>query len=89
MFSVTMIPMSTIVPMAMAMPESATMLASTPNIFIAMNPISTAMGSIELTSNALRKCITITMTTMMVTRISSMSALLSVPSVSWMSPVRS
>ena len=45
MFSQRMMPMSTIVPMAMAMPDRATMLASTPKVFIAMKHISTASGS--------------------------------------------
>ena len=46
MFSVTIIPISTIVPMAMAMPESATTLASTPNVFMAIKLINTARGPI-------------------------------------------
>ena len=74
--------MSTIVPMAMAMPDRATMLASTPNVFMAMKHISTASGSSALISNELRRCITITRITMIVTRISSISAVFSVPSVS-------
>ena len=44
MFSETMIPISTIVPIAIAMPDSATTLASTPAYFIAMKHISTASG---------------------------------------------
>ena len=82
MFSQTMMPMSTIVPMAMAMPDSATTLASTPKVFIAMKHIRTASGSNALIRNELRRCITITITTMIVTRISSTSAVFSVPSVS-------
>ena len=46
MFSVRTIPTSTTVPMAMAMPESATMFASTPASFMLMKVISTASGSI-------------------------------------------
>ena len=82
MFSQTMIPISTIVPMAMAMPDSATMFASTPNSFIAMKHIRTASGSTAEIKIELRRCMTITITTMIVTRISSTSAVFSVPSVS-------
>jgi hypothetical protein len=46
-FSVTMTPMSTMVPMAMAMPASATTFASTPNSFMRMKPMSTASGSMR------------------------------------------
>ena len=82
MFSQRMMPMSTIVPMAMAMPERATMLASTPNVFMAMKHINTASGNSALISSELRRCITETRITMIVTRISSTSAVFSVPSVS-------
>ncbi|OPZ16142.1 MAG: hypothetical protein BWZ10_01533 [candidate division BRC1 bacterium ADurb.BinA364] len=89
MFSQMTMPMSTTVPMAMAMPERATTLASTPNSFIMMNALSTVSGSRLEISSELRKCIAMTSTTMMVIRISSRRANLSVPSVSWINPVRS
>ncbi len=74
--------MSTIVPIAMAIPDRATMLASTWNTRIAIKHISTASGSRALIRIELRKCITMTRITMTVTRISSTSAVLSVPKVS-------
>ncbi len=64
MLSQTTMPMSDSVPMAMAMPDSDTMLASTPNSFIATKQPSTASGITELISRLLRRCITMsTMTT--------------------------
>ncbi len=75
MFSQITIPISTIVPMAIAIPDRATMLASTPNVFIAMKHINTASGSRPLISTELRRCRTITITTTMVTNISSVRAL--------------
>ena len=50
MFSTRITPMSTMVPMAMAMPDRATMLASIPNTFMATKTISTASGSRPATS---------------------------------------
>ena len=47
MFSNTMIPISTIVPIAIAIPASDMMLASTPKTFMAANAISTASGSVS------------------------------------------
>ena len=82
-------PMSTIVPIAIAIPESATTLASTPKCFIAMKHINTDSGNRPEIIPALRRCATISSTTSTVTRISSRSASLSVPSVSWINPVRS
>ena len=82
MFSQRMMPMSTIVPIAIAMPDRATTLASTPNVFIAIKHSSTASGSKELMSNELRRWSTDTRITITVTRISSTRAVLSVPSVS-------
>ena len=74
--------MSTIVPMAMAIPDRATMLASTLNNFIAMNTISTATGkSPEISREALRLK-TITIITKMVMRISILRASSSVCKVS-------
>ena len=52
------------------------MLASTPNVFIAMKHISTASGNNALIRIELRRCITITRMTMMVTRISSTERLI-------------
>ncbi len=75
MFSQITIPMSTIVPIAMAIPERATMLASTPKNFIAMKHIRTAIGSNPLIKMLLRRCITMRITTMIVIRISSLKAL--------------
>ena len=82
MFSHTTMPISTIVPMAMAMPDSATMLACTPNSFMPTKHNRTVRGSMPLTNALLRRCITITSTTMIVTSISSQMASLSVPNVS-------
>jgi hypothetical protein len=81
-FSEMMIPMSTMVPMAMAIPASATTLASTPNTFMPMNVRSTASGSMALTTSDVRRCMSMMMTTMIVTRICWSRASFSVPSVS-------
>ena len=70
MFSDITIPTSTMVPMAIAMPESATMLASTPNNFITIKVINTAMGKSPDTTREARRLNKSTMTTMMVVRIS-------------------
>ena len=43
------------------------MLASTPNIFMPMNVISTVIGSIAPIRRLLRRCITMSTTTMIVT----------------------
>jgi len=56
--------------------------ATSANVFIAMKQMSTASGSDVLITSELRKCRTETSTTMIVTRISSDSAVFSVPSVS-------
>jgi len=56
MFSETMIPMSTIVPIAIAIPASDMMLAPTPTKCIAMNDISTAAGRQIATTMLLRIC---------------------------------
>ncbi len=88
-FSQITMPISTMVPMAMAIPERATMLASTPKSFMAMKHISTASGKSPEMRMELRRCATIKSTTMMVTRISSNNAAFNVPRVSWMSCVRS
>jgi len=89
MFSVSTTPISTIVPMAMAIPESATILASTPNNFILINTSSTATGNkLEIKSEALMLN-TMTTTTKMVIRISRVRASCSVARVSLMSSLRS
>ena len=89
MFSTRITPMSTMVPMAMAMPERATMLASTPTRFMTTNTISTASGSTSETSSPPRRLPIIISTTMTVIRICRTRASLRVPRVSSMSPVRS
>lgn len=81
-FSQMIIPISTIVPMAIAMPDSATIFASTPKVFIAIKHIRTAKGSRPLMRIELLRCTTKTMTTMIVTRISSVRAVFNVPKVS-------
>ena len=48
--------MSTIVPIAIAIPASDMMLASTPNTFMAMNDISTAIGSVMAITMLARTC---------------------------------
>src|SRR5699024_1474095 len=70
-FSQSTMPISTITPMAIAIPVSETMLASTEASFIAMNVISTATGSIPEMSNDVRRFSTITTITMIVIIISS------------------
>ena len=82
-------PISTIVPMAMAMPERATMLASMPKTFIAAKQASTASGNSPETNTAPRKFITSASTTITVTSTSSLRARSSVPSVSSIKPERS
>ena len=89
MFSEITMPTSTMVPIAMAIPERATMLASTRKVFIATKVIPMARGSSPAISSELRRWRTRTATTTIVTRISSESAELSVPRVSRMRPVRS
>ena len=89
MLSVTTIPMSTIVPIAMAMPDRATTFASTPKTRIATNVIRIAMGSTLAISSELRRLSTITATTMIVISTSWLRASRSVPRVSPMSPLRS
>ena len=89
MFSVTMIPISTIVPIAMAMPERATMLASTPKTFIATKQSKTARGSNPEIRIELLRCIIITSTTMMVISISRERAERRVPRVSYIRSVLS
>ena len=82
MFSHITMPISTIVPIAIAIPDSATILASILKIRIAIKHISTAIGNSPLIKIELRRCITNAITTITVTSISSISAVSSVPSVS-------
>ena len=82
-------PISTMVPMAMAMPERATILASTPKTFMAAKQASTASGNSPETSAAPRRFSTSTSTTITVTKTSSLRARSSVPKVSSIKPDRS
>ena len=66
MFSVNTIPMSTIVPIAMAIPDSAITLASTPTYFIATNVARTPSGKSTEISSEVRKCRMMSSTTMTV-----------------------
>ncbi len=88
-FSERITPTSTMVPIAMAIPERATILASTPKSFMEINTISTATGSNPEISTEARRLNTITIITRTVISISSVRASLRVPSVSWISSVRS
>ena len=88
-FSVKTTPTSTITPMDMAIPDRATMLASTPNCLIAMKAISTPTGSkLDIRKEALRFN-TRTMTTRMLISSSRDMASSSVPRVSLIRLVRS
>ena len=70
------------VPIAMAIPERATILASTPKSFMAINTINTATGNKpEISTDAL-KLNTITIITKMVINISKVNASFRVPKVS-------
>jgi hypothetical protein len=82
MFSQIIMPISTIVPIAIAIPDSATMLASMPKVFIAMKHIRIARGRSAPIRIELFRCRTRTITTMTVTRTSSVSAVLSVSNTS-------
>ena len=89
MFSESMTPTSTIVPIAIAIPESATIFASTLNIFIAINTINTATGSRPDIKIEALKLKTIIIITRIVIIISNVKASFSVPKVSWISSVLS
>jgi hypothetical protein len=89
MFSVNTIPMSTIVPIAIAMPARAITFASTPVAFMVANAARTASGSTAEISNEVLKLRSITSTMITVTRICWKSAVESVSRVSCMSVVRS
>ena len=70
------------VPIAIAIPERATMFASTPKSFMAMNTINTATGNNPEISTETRKLKTIIIMTKMVIKISNNKASFSVPKVS-------
>ena len=89
MFSTITIPISTSVPMAMAIPDRETIFASTLNTFIAIKVIITARGRRPEIKSELLKCITIRRTTIMVTKISSVKADFKVPRVSYINPLLS
>ncbi|CAI8160282.1 MAG: Uncharacterised protein [Formosa sp. Hel3_A1_48] len=84
-----MTPTSTIVPIAIAIPDNATILASTPKSFIAINTIKTATGKSPEISMEARRLNTIMIITRMVIKISKVNASLSVPKVSCISSVLS
>ena len=81
-FSVTTIPISTMVPMAMAIPDNATIFASTLKSFIPIKTTKTVKGNILEISNDDRKCMTINKITIMVIKISSRNAWFKVSNVS-------
>ncbi len=80
-----MIPISTMTPIAIAIPESALRLASTPKAFIIMKVMSTAKGRTREMRAELIRLVTMTITTMIATRVSSERAFFRVPRVSWIS----
>ena len=87
--SVKTIPISTIVPTAMAIPDSATILASTSKYRIAIKHIKTATGSDPATNNDDLKLSNIRITTIIVIRISKPNASSKVPKVSLIKSVLS
>jgi len=89
MFSTSTMPMSTMVPIAIAIPDSAMMWASTPKSFMKTKAPITPRGRRAEMINEPPILRSITSTTRMVTRSCWMRAFESVPSVSRMSPVRS
>ena len=89
MFSDNITPTSTIVPIAIAIPESATIFASTPKSFMVIKTIKTATGNNPDISIEARRLKTITIMTKIVIRISKIKASLSVPNVSSISSVLS
>ena len=84
-----MIPISTIVPMAMTMPASVMILASTPNSFMLRKAISTASGNVTATTRLARTCSRNSTTTTIVIRISCPNASIRVSTVSSINSVRS
>ena len=88
-FSVNTTPTSTITPMAMAMPDKATILASTPNCRMVIKVINTPMGNkLEIRKEA-RRFNTRTITTRILISSSNVMASSRVPRVSLIRPVRS
>jgi len=85
----TMMPVSTMVPMAMAMPPRERMLASTRRIFMKMKVNNTPAGRIRLMITLPRMLMIRKRITIEVTRISSRRAVFRVPMVSWIRVVRS
>ena len=88
-FSMNTTPTSTITPMAIAIPLSATILASIPKSFMMINVVNTAKGSMVAITKEARRLSTRIRTTMIQMRISCISELSSVPIVSLINLVRS
>ena len=84
MFSVMMIPKSTITPMAMAMPARLMMFAPTPNRCITRNVKSIPSGRLTATARLARTCNRKSTTTMMVVITASISVAVTVAVVSRM-----
>ena len=82
MFSDNITPTSTMVPIAMAIPDKATILASTLKSFMAINTMSTATGSSPEIKMEARRLNTMMIITKMVIKISKVSASFKVPKVS-------
>ncbi len=82
MLSIKTTPTSTITPIAIAMPDSATTFASTPTSFIKTNVQSTVSGSMAAITTDARKFSTKMSTTIMQMSTSSVRELSSVPIVS-------
>ena len=87
--SVRTIPISTIVPIAIAIPDKATIFASTPKYRIAIKHIKTATGSDPATNNDDLKLSSIKITTIMVISICNPIASSKVPKVSLIKSVLS
>ena len=82
-------PTSTITPMAIAIPDSATIFASIPVYRISINVANTAIGSILAITTDARKLSTNTMMTIIQINISCERLVSNVPMVSFINPVRS
>ncbi len=81
-FSESITPTSTIVPIAIAIPDNATIFASTLKNFIAINTIKTATGNNPEIKIDARKLKTIMRITRIVIKISNVKASFNVPNVS-------
>ena len=88
-FSTSTMPISTITPIAIAIPDKATMFASTPLNLIRMNVIRTPIGSSPATISDALRFITRIIMTMMLIRISCDNADPRVPMVSFIKAVLS